>query len=201
MPPVPMSRMNTVNGSLASPTTAADPKNPQIEVMPAMNTASAMPDTLRHARFGLSRIRRMAIIVAASLGCLAFALARAVTTHEPTRFTSAKHSSTNPRITAYITACPACASTAGFLNTNMATTMTTVNSTTRAPEGKAAAARDVTPSGVITTRRKVTSDEISASTATPASVTIRANAPTHNCSKVKRCSWNGISMTAGISAQ
>ena len=107
MPPVPMSRMNTVNGSLASPTTAADPKNPQIEVMPAMNTANAMPDTLRQARFGLSRIRRMAIIVAASLGPLALALARAVTTQEPARFTSAKHSSMKPMITPYITTSPA----------------------------------------------------------------------------------------------
>ena len=107
MPPVPMSRMNTVNGSLASSTTAADPKNPQIDVMPAINTANAMPDTLRQARLGLSRIRRMAIIVAASLGRLALALARAVITHVPIRFTSAKHSSMKPMITASITAWPA----------------------------------------------------------------------------------------------
>ena len=64
-------------------------------------------DTLRQARLGLSRIRRMAIIVAASLGRLALALARAVITHVPIRFTSAKHSSMKPMITPYITAWPA----------------------------------------------------------------------------------------------
>ena len=99
--------MNTVDGSLVSPTIAAEPRKPQIDVMPAMNTANAIPDTLRHARFGLSRILRMAIIVAASLGRLALALARAVTTQEPTRFTSAKHSSMKPMITPYITTSPA----------------------------------------------------------------------------------------------
>lgn len=49
----------------------------------------------------------MAIIVAASLGRLALALARAVITHVPIRFTSAKHSSMKPMITPYITAWPA----------------------------------------------------------------------------------------------
>ena len=61
--------------------------NPHTDVMPAMNTANATPDTLRQARLGLSRIRRMAIMVAASFGRRARNLARNVTTHVPT----AKH--------------------------------------------------------------------------------------------------------------
>ena len=55
--------------------------------MTAMNTANPTPDTLRHARFGLSRMRRMAIIVAASFGLRARALARLAITHVPTTFT------------------------------------------------------------------------------------------------------------------
>ena len=47
-------------------------------------------------------MRRIAIIVAASLGRRDRNLARAVTTHEPIRFTRAKHSAMNPIITAYI---------------------------------------------------------------------------------------------------
>ena len=100
--------MKASPGSGTPSTGAVDdaPMNPQIEVMPAMNTASAMPDTLRHARLGLSRMRRIAIIVAASLGRRDRNLARAVTTHEPIRFTRAKHSAMNPIITAYIVTSP-----------------------------------------------------------------------------------------------
>ena len=90
---------------------------------------------------------------------------------------------------------------AGFLKTIMATTTTTTNSTIRVPEGNAVAVREVTPNGVIATRRKVTSDDISAKMATPAKVITSASGPTHSCSKVNRCAWKGISMTAGIRAQ
>lgn len=51
-------------------------------------------------------MRRIAIIVAASLGRRDRNLARAVTTHEPIRFTRAKHSAMNPIITAYIVTSP-----------------------------------------------------------------------------------------------
>lgn len=57
-------------------------------------------DTLRQARLGLSRIRRMAIIVAASFGCFARDLARIATTQVPTTFTMAKPRKKTPKMMA-----------------------------------------------------------------------------------------------------
>ena len=72
-PPVPISRIIVTPGSSAGGTAPPEvhalvDRYPQIEVMPATNTANATPETLRQARFGLSRMRRIAIIVAASFG-------------------------------------------------------------------------------------------------------------------------------------
>ena len=62
--------------------------------------------------------------------------------------------------------------------------MMTANTTTRQPDGSVVATREVTPSGVMATRRSVTSEEISANTVTPTSVMIKAIGPTHSCSNV-----------------
>jgi hypothetical protein len=86
------------NGSWLPPIPVAS--NPHTDVIPAMNTASATPDTLRQARLGLSRIRRMAIIVAASFGCFARDLARIATTQVPTTFTMAKPRKKTPKMMA-----------------------------------------------------------------------------------------------------
>ncbi len=98
-PPVPMSRIMIASAELGSPL-ASEPNSEHTEVMPAMNTARPMPETLRHARFGLSRMRRMAIIVAAFLGRRARERARIVTANEPTRLISAKQPTIKPKMCA-----------------------------------------------------------------------------------------------------
>ena len=61
--------------------------------------------------------------------------------------------------------------------------------------------RALTPSGVIATRRNVSSAETSASSVTPATVATSAIGPTHSCANVKCWFWNVSSMMSGISAK
>ena len=74
----------------------------------------------------------------------------------------------------------------GFENTRYAAATTTRKISTRHLAGSGSAARDITPSGVIATRRSVISAETSASTVTPATTATSAIDPTHSCSNVNR---------------
>ena len=198
-PPVPMSCIMTVAAESTSPP-ALEPNSAHTEVMPAMNTARPMPETLRHARFGLSRMRRMAIIVAAFLGRRARDRARSVTANEPTRLISAKQPMTKPKMMAIMTPVPALISCM-FDSTASAPTSATRKMTSRTELGRGWPWRAETPSGVIATRRNVSSAETSASNVTPATVATSAIGPTHSCANVKCWFWNVSSMISGISAK
>lgn len=157
---VPPSEMSciiiSVSGS-ASPDAA--PSAPHTAVMPAMNTASAMPETLRHARFGLSRMRRIAIMVAADFGRCARDFATAAITHEPITLSSMKQPPMIANTTPYATATPAPATRFMLLSMAKPNTRATTNSATRHLPGIAAPWRAVTPNGVMATLRNVSSAE------------------------------------------
>ena len=192
--PVPMSVSSRASAALEPPA----PVIPGVTLRhPATNVTSETPPTLRQVLRGSSVIRR----AASSVGTLRARLPRTrpstETSSGPTRLKTANAPASSATRTSAPTTGPAPNTRLPAWKAATNPTPSTSTGTTRAQLSPPCGSRRATPSGVITTRRRLTAQETSATSSTAATVATTGPGPSRSSATAKLRPWKRSCATAG----